>query len=347
MSAKRRRKKKKSAGRKAFRVLVVLLALLLFGYLFLNYFLNKIQREDPNDTEQSDVWDDDADEVFWKEVGPLMDDELLNILLIGQDRRPGEGRERSDAMLLCSLNVKTKEVSVISFMRDLYVEIPGYKDDRLNVPYVLGGCELLKETLKTNFGVTVDGCFEVDFNGFKEVIDLAGGVDVELTEKEAGGVGNGDVEGMNHLEEANVYLETFGENTHLNGRQALAYARIRKLDSDFGRTQRQRTVMMSLYNSLKTSSLRELMAIANKMLPLLTTDMTNAQIMAILMKVLPLMKNLDVQTYCVPSGDAYYNASVDGKAVLMPDRDRIQQQLREEYLPFADRDRTPAPVEEN
>lgn len=331
MSAKRRRKKKKSAGRKAFRVLVVLLALLLFGYLFLNYFLNKIQREDPNDTEQSDVWDDDADEVFWKEVGPLMDDELLNILLIGQDRRPGEGRERSDAMLLCSLNVKTKEVSVISFMRDLYVEIPGYKDDRLNVPYVLGGCELLKETLKTNFGVTVDGCFEVDFNGFKEVIDLAGGVDVELTEKEAGVVGNGAVEGMNHLD----------------GAQALKYARIRKLDSDFGRTQRQRTVMMSLYNSLKTSSLRELMAIANKMLPLLTTDMTNAQIMAILMKVLPLMKNLDVQTYCVPSGDAYYNASVDGKAVLMPDRDRIQQQLREEYLPFADRDRTPAPVEEN
>ena len=93
----------------------------------------------------------------------INNDGLLNILLIGQDRRPDEGRQRSDCMILCSLNPETKELSMISFLRDLYVQIPGHSDNRLNAAYVYGGFDLIKETLEHNFGVAVDGCLEVDF----------------------------------------------------------------------------------------------------------------------------------------------------------------------------------------
>ena len=126
------------------------------------------------------------EEVDWSEIEPFLDDDLLNILLVGQDRREREGRQRSDSMILCSINPDTKQISMISFLRDLYVQIPGgYSDNRLNAAYVFGGFPLLMDTLHTNFGVSIDGCFEVDFSGFQSVIDILGGVDIEMTSKEA------------------------------------------------------------------------------------------------------------------------------------------------------------------
>ena len=96
------------------------------------------------------------EEVDWSEIEPFLDDNLLNILLVDQDRRKGEGRQRSDSMILCSINPDTKQISMISFLRDLYVQIPGgYSDNRLNAAYVFGGFPLLMDTLHTNFGVTI------------------------------------------------------------------------------------------------------------------------------------------------------------------------------------------------
>ena len=88
------------------------------------------------------------EEVDWSEIEPFLDDDLLNILLVGQDRREGEGRQRSDSMILCSINPATKQISMISFLRDLYVQIPGgYSDNRLNAAYVFGGFPLLMDCL--------------------------------------------------------------------------------------------------------------------------------------------------------------------------------------------------------
>ena len=163
-----------------------------------------------------------------KTVAPIEADHLINILLVGQDRQAGQGRQRSDTMILCSYNPNTNEVSLISFLRDLYVSIPGgYSNNRLNAAYAFGGFPLLYKTLEQNFGVKIDGGVEVDFGGFTELIDLIGGVDIYLTAKEAPYVATSCKEGMNHL----------------NGRKALNYARIRKIDSDFGRTNRQRTLI--------------------------------------------------------------------------------------------------------
>ncbi|MFQ9799037.1 MAG: LCP family protein [Clostridia bacterium] len=100
---------------------------------------------------------------------------MVNILLIGQDRREGEGRQRSDSMILATINKKSQSIYLTSFMRDMYVPIPGYSDNRINAAYAFGGMDLLDDTIETNFGIHIDGNVEVDFSGFKTLIDMMGG----------------------------------------------------------------------------------------------------------------------------------------------------------------------------
>ena len=272
-----------------------------------------------DDQSETDLVNTSPDEVDWSAVEPFLDDDLINILLIGQDRYDGQSRQRSDTMILCSINPDTKQVSLISFLRDLYVQIPGgYSDNRLNAAYAFGGFPLLTETLNKNFGITTDGCFEVDFSGFKNVINVLGGVDISLTAAEAEIVGGGVTEGMNPLD----------------GEQALNYSRIRKIDSDFGRTQRQRNVLQIVFAKLKDSSATELWELLDEVLPLLSTDMTNGQIMQLATNLIPMLSSVELSEYCVPTSDEYYSASIRGMSVLVPDLDKIHQQLENEYLPL-------------
>ena len=315
-------------------VLAVLLALILAagaaGWFVMNHYLNKINRVEEVDTVPAVDEDFETDEdtgldvlepedVTWGDDGSLFsDDNLLNILLVGQDRRPGEGRQRSDAMIVCSVNPENGKVSMISFLRDLYVQIPGYTDNRLNAAYAFGGFPLLKSALNANFGITIDGCFEVDFNGFITLIDQIGGVDIELTQGEVNRIGRGTHVGMNHL----------------TGEMALIYARIRKIGTDFGRTNRQRTVLMATYEKMKDKSLSEILKLLDAALPYLTTDMSNADIYATVVKLFPLLKNASVNSYYIPPDGMYSNVYIRRMAVLYPDLPAIRRVLAEEYLPF-------------
>jgi len=252
--------------------------------------------------EEDVVWEDEPETV----VGEA--DHLVNILLIGQDRRPGEGRTRSDAMILCTVNKETKTLTMTSFLRDLYVQIPGYQDTKLNAAYAYGGMPLLDESLALNFGVHVDANVEVDFSGFQGIIDALGGVGIWLTEAEA-----------NHLNsEYGKWALTAGSNW-LTGEQALAYSRIRYLDSDFGRTNRQRTVLVSLLESVRGASLDHLLDLVNTVLPMITTDMTDAEIIGYAMDLFPLLSDLEIVTQRVPVDGGYESAWVRDMQVLIPD----------------------------
>lgn len=236
------------------------------------------------------------------------EDHIINFLLIGQDRRENQGRQRSDAMILCTLNTEKKTLVMTSFLRDLYVQFPEYNgktysSNRINATYVIGGMQMLNDCLKLNFGVEVDHNIEVDFSGFEDIVDMLGGVDIELTSGEAWYVGEGIPSGMNHL----------------NGAQALRYARIRYLDSDFGRTNRQRTVLNAILNKVKTLSLTELTDLVNGMIPLITTDMSNNEIIKYLIELFPLLSELQVTTQHIPAEGTYYGASIRGMSVLVPD----------------------------
>ena len=256
------------------------------------------------------------------------DEAVLNILLVGQDRREGQGRQRSDAMILCTINRDTKTMTMTSFMRDMYVKIPGFYNQRINVAYAVGGYKALSDTLKYNFGIQTDHFVEIDFSGFEKAIDLVGGVDIELTKAEAdflnskGNWGTGEkYDGSWNLKE--------GVN-HMTGEQALAYSRTRYVSTteesgDFGRTSRQRVVLGKLIEKAKTLSLTELYNLVNGMIPLITTDMTNQEIMSYVMDYVPVLPDMQIANQRIPADGTYSHKKVNGMAVILPNLEKNRQ----------------------
>lgn len=320
--------------KKKSKVIIAVIVALLIGIAATagTHFLNKSGKEKEagtvtSDTEVSATTQYNAsaevlkpEDIVWNgdkfKAGD--DDKLFNILLIGQDGRPDEGRQRSDAMILCSFNYETNELSMISFLRDLYVQIPGYSDNRLNAAYVYGGFPLITQTYEKNFGITVDGCLEVDFDSFEQIIDILGGVDIELTAAEAKIVGGDAKEGL----------------CHLNGEQALTYTRIRKIDSDFQRTERQRKLLSSMFIKMKNCTLPELMNLVSEILPLMTTDMSDDVLLSFAANLAASLSELEIENYGIPSSGNYQNATINGMAVLVPDLYEIKKLIFEEYLPL-------------
>lgn len=320
--------------------LIVILALVLCVLMVLfaayHYSVDKLNRPDPTETylseeellrQQAAEAEPDADyptldptDVTQPGQAALIgqEDQIVNILLVGQDRRPGEGRARSDSMILCSFNKSKGTIQMISFLRDLYVSIPGgYMDNRLNAAYAMGGFELLDDTLETDFGIRIDANVEVDFSGFTKVVDILGGVDINLTQEEADwmnmGTYKGFVAGLNHMD----------------GEAALNYSRIRYLDSDFYRTGRQRNVLMAMLDSVRSIDLTSAKALVDELFPLVTTDMTNTQILSYLTTLLPMLPGAEVSSSRVPSDDGFYYASIRGMSVVVPDMELARQQLKE------------------
>ena len=225
---------------------------------------------------------------------------IINIMLIGEDRRPGEGRQRSDSMILCSFNTNENTLNMISFLRDTYVVIPGYNGSKLNAPYQWGGVGLLDETMALNFGIHVDANVVVNFDGFKGIIDMLGGVDISLTSEEA-----------NHLNNLHGWNLTAGMQ-HLNGDEALAYSRIRKIDWDINRTQRQRNVLISLINRFKDQDILSMTNMATNILQsgYIETDMSSSQLISYVKTLAPILTSAPVNNYHIPATGTFTDTNV-------------------------------------
>lgn len=247
---------------------------------------------------------------------------IVNILLIGQDRREGEETARSDSMILCTYHRKTGNVTMTSFLRDLYVPIPGHHDNRINAAYSEGGAELLNDTLRSNFGLHIDGNIEVDFSQFSQIIDLLGGVELELREDEAAEINK----------ETGSSL-TAGIQT-LNGEQALTYARIRKLDADgdFSRTSRQRKVMNALMRSYRNIKWKDLLPLMDQLLPLISTDLNYGKLVLLAMEILPKLSDAQITNQRIPADGTFTDERIDGMAVLSADLEANRRILRETLL---------------
>lgn len=220
-------------------------------------------------------------------------DHYVNILLIGQDRRAGEGTQRSDSMILVTFNKSTQAITLTSFMRDQYVNIPGYGNDKLCHAYQYGGMPLLDQTLSDHFGIRIDGNIEVDFSGFESIIDLLGGVDISLTQAE-----------VDHLWNGYGYKLQPGMN-HLSGKEALAYARIRKIDSDYQRANRQRTVLTSIMNAYKSKDLVTMLSLLEQILPLITTDIPKDQLVSYTLDLFPMCSGASIQQLRIPADGTF------------------------------------------
>ena len=194
------------------------------------------------ETFESDENADDTlspEDVIWNgaDTSVMQDKDIVNLLLIGQDRREGQDRQRADSMIMVTLNKKTKQISMTSFMRDLYVQIPGYSDNRINATYAFGGMDLLDSTLNTNFGVEIAGNVEVDFGEFQTLIDSIGGIDLELTQDEADYI-CGRKRDVTYPQQLRTDWNLHEGVNHLTGEQALIHARNRSLGNDYARTDR-------------------------------------------------------------------------------------------------------------
>ena len=240
-------------------------------------------------------------------------DGVVNILLVGQDTR-GEQRQRSDSMIILSINKNTKQMTMVSIMRDLYVQIPGYSDNRINSAYAFGGFELLDATIEQNFGVVIDYNVEVNFNGFKDIVDKVGGIDVDLTEAEVEYMNSEKfAHTMNYKQKQNFKVGT----NHLDGAQALCYARIRRVGDDFARTQRQRTIIQTVYQKAKEESWTKLLGIYESVADDLTTDMDALQLVSVAFSGYNM--GLDsINSYRVPSDGSYLNETINRMMVLVP-----------------------------
>lgn len=208
--------------------------------------------------------------------------DVKNILFIGADKENG-GASRSDSIMIISVNKSAGKVIVTSILRDTHVDIPGECEAKINSAYAWGGANLLIQTIEQNFGIKIDGYAVVNFNMFTELVDGLGGIDIEVTENEADYINNRH----NYKSETKPDHFESGESVHLNGYQTLWYARIRKLDSDFMRTYRQRKVITAIAENIKnellTGNIFGLISTAKDVAPNIETSLSSAEFTSLLL----------------------------------------------------------------
>lgn len=241
------------------------------------------------------------------------DSKIKNILLIGLDNSDG-GTSRSDTMMLLSIDTANKKLKLTSFLRDMWVDIPDHKSAKLNASYSYGGAQLTMDTIEYNFGVDIDHYLSVDFDMFKSIIDALGGITVEVTEKEA--------EFINRTTSSTVNAG----QCLLDGKKALIYARIRKLDSDFYRTQRQRKVITAIVEKATKTNPVTLLKIVSEIMPMLTTDIPAADMTVLAFSSLGYIK-YDIEQLQVPADDAYKSKYIKRQSALVPDIEKNKKNI--------------------
>ncbi len=197
---------------------------------------------------------------------------VINVLLIGEDDE--DGSHRSDSSMLVSVNLKTKKITLTSFLRDsyTYININGQdRYDKTNHSYAWGGPEKLMEVLSDNYKIEIDNYVSINYASFIEAVNALGGVRVEVTQEEANY--------MNRTTKMKGFES--GENVLLDGEHALVFARIRYLDSEVARTERQRRLITALIETGKNASIADLNEAIDRFLPYVSTNFTNNEIVSL------------------------------------------------------------------
>ncbi len=250
---------------------------------------------------------------------PLYDEVkgITNVLLIGTDARDLNEKARSDSMIIATIDDNNKKIKLTSLMRDSYVDIPNHKTQKLNAAYAIGGPELLMKTIELNFKIKLDKYIIVNFWGFEDIIDAVGGIDVDVKDRD--------------IKEINKYIGevrtqkspplTKGGYQHLDGQQALAYSRIRKTDTEYARTERQREVLELLADKLQGMGVTQYTSLMMKMLDYVKTNVEPASLLNYAYTVTK-FKPIQMEQLQIPVDEISWGGMYSGAWVLLMDRDQ-------------------------
>ncbi len=251
------------------------------------------------------------------------DPDIENILILGTDSRDVTvERGRSDAMIVLSYNKKTGAIKMVSILRDSLVPIEGHKWNRINAAYSFDGVGLAVNTVNQLFDLDIQRFVVVDFNGVTDFIDKAGGVTINLTQKEA--------DYMKKYSNGNIdYHE--GPND-FNGDRALVYMRIRKIDSDFKRTERQRKVIETLARKIiKEKSISEIYGLTDFAFTLVKTNISLTELTSVIASVAgqAINSGLNMESQHVPYSDSFAYKRYNGMAIVSFDIDEAARRINE------------------
>ena len=240
------------------------------------------------------------------------DPDIENILILGTDsRNVQKERGRSDSIIVASFNKRTKQVKLVSFLRDTYIPIEGHGWNRINAAYAVGGVALCVNTINDLFGLDIQKFVIVNFSGASTFVDACGGVDMALTQKE-----------INYLLNLKDEFPQNSDGTyHLDGKVALDYMRMRKIDSDFWRTERQRKTMMAIYSqAMARKDVTQMYNLVREGFNLVKTNLKLSEMLDLAQSVISMGSELNIGSESVPPKSTkklmWSNRYIDRKSVL-------------------------------
>ena len=290
-------------------VLGVIISILLVTiggiYAYGNHLFSKVEKIE---IDKSDIGITNEVEEKLSEYS----DSVINIALFGIDAEDGKAG-RSDSIIIATIDSTHKKLKLTSIMRDSYVAIEGHGNDKINHAYAFGGAQLAIKTLNENFDLNIDNFVAVNFTTLPEIINMLGGVTIDITSEE-----------VSHI----PGIDTAGTYT-LTGEQALAYSRIRyATGGDYVRTDRQRTVLSKVFEKVLSINVTQYPSLLSEILPMVQTNLDYSQILNLGNEVLKMgITNLEQERF---PRDGYCEGKMIGKIYYLTfDKENTVQQLHD------------------
>jgi len=256
----------------------------------------------------------------------IMDDEnVINVLLLGEENIYGAKRGRTDAIIVVSVDLNGGPLKMVSFQRDLYVQIEGYADDKLNAAYAYGGSRLIMETIEQNFGIDIDAYVKVGFDGFENIIDQLGGLRLSLTAKESEYLNK--TKYISKPEERN----TVAGYQNMTGAQVLGYCRVRYvptaegLKDDRGRNYRHRVVLQAIFDQYKGKNFAELATVMRQCFDYVSVSSDLEELAVDCLQAVIENRMFDIKTMQMPPADLYSAPTIGGKDVIVAHPESIDK----------------------
>lgn len=304
----------KKAKKIAIAVIIIFIAILASAYFYSEYQLNKIKKvQIPKTNEELKISNEAAN----------ADKSITNIALFGLDRRFKNEASRSDAIMILTIDEKHGKLKISSIMRDAYVNVEGHGKTKINHAYAYGGPALAVKTLNENFNLNIKDYAAMDFAGLEKIIDSLGGIEIAVRDDEIPTI-NFYIDEISAIENVTPQYVTKAGLQNLNGMQAVSYARVRYTSGgDAERTQRERTVLLKVFEKIKASGPSKIPEIVGEFLPFTETSMSNSDIIKYAVSVYSMNGGIEQEMF--PKDG--YGKTINGVWYLVFDIDSAKTQI--------------------